>query len=136
MKEGKYVEAPFTMRTTTGAFGMTNTSKVYDASVIGVDSQGNLIHNAEGNYVFASNQAFGARTEASVIDMSDIIAHTQTNPLVVEPSGSESFLSPTAEEPPVANIVNDNSTNTNQPVTIINNTISSYDAIRFADTNT
>ena len=134
MKEGKYVEAPFTMTTGTGAYGMKTTSKVYDASAIGIDDQGNLIRNAEGAYRFESSGAFGQRTSASVIDMSDIIAHTETNPLVVEaPSGDQSFLAPTEE--PATNVITDNSVQTNQPITVINNNISSYDAIRYADSN-
>lgn len=134
MKEGKYIEAPFTYQKVAGAYGMTTTQKKYDASVIGVDEQGNLIRNVEGAYTFGSTGAFGQRTPTSVIDMSDIIAHTQTNPLVVDaPSGDQSFLAPS--EPPATNVITDNSVQTNQPVTVINNNISSYDTIRYADSN-
>ena len=139
MKDNKYVEAPFTTKTTTGAFGVSTTSRVYDGSLIGIDKHGNEIHNAEGNYAFARSGTGGTHgggaTPASVIDMSDMIAHNQTNPIVTDISSvsDQPFLSP--NEPAPVNVVTDNSTKTNQPITIVNNNISSYDTIRFSDVN-
>tara|TARA_B100001093_G_scaffold426287_1_gene420171 strand:- start:20712 stop:24104 length:3393 start_codon:yes stop_codon:yes gene_type:complete len=137
MKDNKYVEAPFTFKTSNqGHLGQTVTTKVYNGSLIGIDSQGNEIHNAEGGYVFAKNESgtHGTRRTASVIDLSDMIRHNEINPLVTDVvSGDQSFLSPNESAP--VNVVTDNSSQTNQPITIVNNNITSYDAIRFSDVN-
>tara|TARA_E500000318_G_scaffold4934_2_gene5061 strand:+ start:31088 stop:34456 length:3369 start_codon:yes stop_codon:yes gene_type:complete len=136
LQDNKYVEAPFTTTSKSIGYGMTSTSKVYDNTAIGVDAQGNIIQNVEGAFSIKDGKYGSRATPASAIDIKDILEHTKTNPLVIDsaPVGDQSFLSPT-EEPPVS-VVTDNSTNTNQPVTIINNNISSYDQIRFTDTNT
>ena len=48
-KDNKYVEAPSIEKQVQNEWGMTDTVKTYDDTVIGIDANGNPIYNYEGN---------------------------------------------------------------------------------------